>query len=76
MGRTPISTRCIFIDTAVEALAMTAGPISDLWPRLHSGERLVTLAYVRPIKLRREFINRLESILDLPATGRCTIVGR
>ena len=49
---------------ASDALGGIPARITDVWPRLSSGDYLVTLEYAEPVKFRKVFIRHIEAFLS------------
>ncbi len=49
---------------ASETLAGIPARVTDIWPRLASGDYLVTLEYSQPVKFRNSFITHIEAFMS------------
>ncbi len=53
-----------FTATAAPELAGIPATVVDIWPRLCSGDYLVTLEYAQPVQYHQQFIRQLEAFLS------------
>lgn len=47
-----------------ETLAGIPGKVIEIWPRFRSGDRLVTLEYMQPVKFRKAFITHIDAFVS------------
>lgn len=59
-----IGTLYAFAETASQPLAGIPGKVIQVWPRLQSGDCLVTLEYSQPVKFRNALITRIDAFVS------------
>jgi hypothetical protein len=55
---------CAFNPESSAELGQVPGKAIDVWPRLRSGDYLVTLEYAKPVKLGREFVTHIDALVS------------
>jgi len=53
-----------FKPDASKSLSGIPARVTDIWPRLASGDYLVTLEYAEPVKFRNIFITHIEAFMS------------
>ncbi len=53
-----------FKPAAFETLADIPARVVEIWPRLHSGDYLVTLEYAKPVKCGSELIRHIDALFS------------
>lgn len=53
-----------FRHAASKSLGGIPARVTDIWPRLASGDYLVTLEYAEPVKFRNVFITHIEAFMS------------
>lgn len=62
--RVRVGAQCTFADPVAETLADASGTVIEIWPRLRSGDYLVTLEYAQPIKVGKELISHIDAFVS------------
>ena len=71
VGKPKTGMTLAFTTTASRDLAGIPAPVPSVWPRLRSGDYLVTLDYAQPIKYDGEDIMQIDALLsELETHGR------
>jgi hypothetical protein len=53
-----------FAEDASQTLAGIPGKVIQIWPRLHTGDCLVTLEYSKPVKFRNSLITKIDAFIS------------